>query len=137
MRVAVADHLQVKVVRGSATGEHRIQLLPGFVSGEQAVHGVGGDALGGVDGGGVAETGGGADVVGWQPDCAVASVVSHGQVAALADMGDSPTVAVFDPVGCGEAKSAVVAAGDDHIADTGLVPIRQAHFAPGRVTAER
>ncbi len=27
-------------------------------------------------------------------------------------------------------------AGDDHIADTGLVPIRQAHLAAGRVTAE-
>jgi hypothetical protein len=49
--------------------------------------------------------------------------VSHGQVAAFADMGDGPTVAVFDPVGWGEAKSAVVAAGDDHIADTALVAI--------------
>jgi hypothetical protein len=63
------------------------------------------------------------NVVGWQPGGAVAAVVSHDQVAA-ADSSDGPAVAVFDPVGRGEAKSAVVAAGDDHIADTGLVPIR-------------
>ena len=36
----------------------------------EPVHGVGGDALGGVDGGGVAETGGVLDVVGGQPDSA-------------------------------------------------------------------
>ena len=54
----------------------------------------------------------------------MASVVSHGKVAAFADMGDSPAVAVFDPIGGGEAESAVVAAGDDHIADTGPVSIR-------------
>ena len=90
----------------------------------QAVHRVGGDALGGVDGGGVAETGRGADVVGGQPDGAVTAVVPHGQVAASADLGDGPAVAVLDPVGWREAESAVVAAGDDHIADTGLVPVR-------------
>ena len=50
--------------------------------------------------------------------------------------GDGPAVSVFDPVVGGEAESAVVGAGDDHVADTGLVPIRQAHFAAGRVTAE-
>jgi hypothetical protein len=50
--------------------------------------------------------------------------VSHSQVAAFADMGDSPTVAVLDPVvGC-QAESAVVGAGDDHISDTCLVSIR-------------
>ena len=57
VRVAVADDLQVEVIRDPAAGEHRVQLLPGFLSGDQAVHGVGGDALGGVNGGGVAETG--------------------------------------------------------------------------------
>ena len=54
----------------------------------------------------------------------------------LADLGDSPAVAVFDPVGGGEAESSVVAAGDDHISDTGLVSVGQAHLAAGRVTAE-
>jgi hypothetical protein len=80
--------------------------------------------LGAVDGSGIAQPGRGADVVGWQPDGAVTSVVSHGQVAAFADMSDSPTVAIFDPVGWREVESAVVGAGDDHIADTGLVSIR-------------
>ena len=47
----------------------------------EAVHGVGGDALGGVDGGGVAETGRVADVVGGQPDGEPAAVVPDCQVA--------------------------------------------------------
>ena len=68
MRVAVADDLEVEVVGVPAAGEHRVELLPGLLPGDQAVHGVGGDALGGVDGGGVAELGRGADVVGGQPD---------------------------------------------------------------------
>ena len=54
--VAVADDLKVEVVGVPAAGQHGVQLLPGFLAGEQAVHGVGGDALGGVNGGGVAET---------------------------------------------------------------------------------
>jgi hypothetical protein len=57
VRVAVADDLQVEVIRDPAAGKHRIQLLPRFLSGYQAVHRVGGDALGGVNGDGVAETG--------------------------------------------------------------------------------
>jgi hypothetical protein len=44
--VAVADHLQVKVVGVPAAGEHGVQLLPGFPPGQQAVHRVGGDTLG-------------------------------------------------------------------------------------------
>ena len=102
----------------------------------ESVHGVGGDALGAVDGGGVAQAGRGLDVVGGEPDGELAAVVSDGQVAVPADCGDGPAVAVLDPVGGGEAESAVVGAGDDHIADTGLVPVRQAHLATGRVAAE-
>jgi hypothetical protein len=34
VRVAVADHLQVEVIRGSSAGEHGVQLLPGFLSGD-------------------------------------------------------------------------------------------------------
>ena len=45
-----------------------------------------------------------------------------------ADAGDGPPVAVLDPVGGGEAESAVVAAGDDHISDTGLVAVGQTHL---------
>ena len=55
MRVAVADDLQVEVVRVPAAGEHGVQLLPGLLPGDQSMHGVGGDALGGMDGGGVAQ----------------------------------------------------------------------------------
>ena len=126
--VAVADDLQVEVVGGPSSGEHGVQLLAGLLPGEQAVHGVGGDALGGVDGGGVAETGRRADIVGGQPDRAVAAVMPHSQVTLSADMGDGPAVAVLDPVGGGEAESAVVAAGDDHISDAGLVSVGQPHL---------
>jgi hypothetical protein len=92
------------------------------------VHGVGGDALGGVDGGGVAETSRGADVVGGQQDRVVAAVVSYGEADLVAHCSDRPAVAVFDPVGGGEAESAVVAAGDDHISDTGPIPVGQRHL---------
>ena len=67
MGVAVADDLEVEVVGVPAAGEHGVELLAGLLPGEQAVHGVGGDALGAVDGGGVAEAGRGSDVVGGQP----------------------------------------------------------------------
>ena len=137
MRVAVADDLEVEVVGGPAAGEHGVQLLPGLQPGDQAVHGVGGDTLGGMDGGGVAETGRGLDVAGRQPDGAVAGGVPRGQVALLTDMGDGPPVTVLDPVGGREAESTIVGAADDHVADTALVPIRQAHLAAGRVTAEK
>ena len=130
MRVAVADDLEVEVVGLPAAGEHGVQLLPGFLPGHQAVHGVGGDALGSMDGGGVAETGRGVDVVGGQPDGEVAAGVPHGQVAVFADAGDGPAVAVLDPVGGGESESAVVAAGDDHISDTGLIAVGQTHLRP-------
>jgi hypothetical protein len=74
-----------------------------------------------MDGGGVAEAGRVADIVGGEPDCAVAAGVPGGQVAVSADMGDRPAVAVLDPVGGSESESAVVATGDDHVADTGQV----------------
>ena len=100
------------------------------------MHGVGGDALGGVDGGGVAETGRLADIVGGESDGEAAAVVSDSQVAVSADMGDGPAVAVFDPVGGGEAESSVVAAGDDHISDTGPVPVGQRHLGCRRGVIE-
>ena len=66
------------------------------------------------------------DVVGWQPDGAVAAGVPRGQVAVFADMGDGPAVAVLDPVDGGEAESAIVGAGDDHVSDTGWFPSAKA-----------
>jgi hypothetical protein len=128
VRVAVADHLKVEVVGGPAAGEHGVQLLSGFLPGQQAVHGVGGDALGGMDGAGVAETGRLADIVGGQADGEPAAGVPHGEPAVVAHCGDGPTVAVFDPVGGAEPESPVVAAGDDHVSDTGPVSVGQRHF---------
>ena len=55
VRVAVPDDLQVEVVGDPASGQHGVQLLPGLLAGDQAVHGVGGDPLRGVHGGGVAQ----------------------------------------------------------------------------------
>jgi hypothetical protein len=51
--------------------------------------------------------------------------VSDGEVAFLTDSGDRPAVAVFDPVGGSEAEPSVVAARDDYVSDTGLVPVGQ------------
>ena len=88
VRVAVADDLQVQVIRGLSAGEHRVQLLPGLLSCGQAMHGVGGDALGAVDGGGVAKAGRGLNVVGGEPCGEVAVAVSDGQVAAATYSSD-------------------------------------------------
>ena len=87
MRVAVADDLQVQVVGGPSAGEHGVQLLPGLLPGDQAVHGVGGDALGGMDGGRVPELGGLGDVVGGQPGGEVAAGVPDRQVARVGRCG--------------------------------------------------
>jgi hypothetical protein len=78
--VAVADDLELEVVGVPAAGERGVQLLAGLVPGREAVHGVGGDALGGMDGGGVAETGRGAHIVNRQPDRVVAVVVPDREV---------------------------------------------------------
>ena len=40
-----------------AAAEHGVELLPGLLPGQQAVHRVGEDALGGMDGAGVTESG--------------------------------------------------------------------------------
>ena len=74
--VAVADGLEVEVVGVPAAGEHRVKLLPGFLAGEKSVHGVGGDALSAVNGGGVAEAGRLTDVVGGEPSGELAAGVS-------------------------------------------------------------
>ncbi len=67
VRVAVADDLQIQVVGGPSAGEHGVQLLPGFLTGDQAVHGVGGDPLGGMDGRRIPQLGGLPDVLGGEP----------------------------------------------------------------------
>jgi hypothetical protein len=84
--------------------------------------------LGGVDGGGVAETGRGSHIIARQPDGQLAARVSHSQVTVFADAADHPAVPVFHPIGGGEAEPAVVAAGDDHISDTRLIAVAQRHL---------
>jgi hypothetical protein len=74
--VAVADDLEVEVVGVLAAGEHGVQLPPGLLPGQQAVHGVGGDALRSMDGG-VAETGRLMYVIAGQPDGQVAAGVAR------------------------------------------------------------
>jgi hypothetical protein len=80
--VAVADDLEVEVVGVPAAGEHGVQLLAGLLPGQQAVHGVGGDALRSMDGAGIAETGRGAHIIERQPDGVVAAVVPGREVTA-------------------------------------------------------
>src|SRR5215204_2920043 len=128
MRVAVVDNLQVEAVGCPSARKHGIQLLPGLLSCGQTVHRVGGDALGAVDGGGVAKASRGSNVVGGEPCGEVAAVVSDDQVAAATYSSDDTAVSVFDPVVGREAESAVVGAGDDHISSTGPVPVGQGHL---------
>ena len=125
--VAVADDLEVEVVGGSAAGEHRVELLAALGAGGQSVHGVGGDALGAVDGGGVPELGGRCDVVRREGDPSAGAGVLHRQAPVGCDVVDGPAVAVLDPVVHREPQPAVVAAGDDGVADIPGVAVGQPH----------
>jgi hypothetical protein len=68
--VPVSEGLQIEVVCDSSAGQHGVELLPGFVAGGQAVHGVEGESLCGVHSGGVSELGGDLYVSGWESDAA-------------------------------------------------------------------
>ena len=125
VRVAVPDDLQVEMVGDPASGQHGVQLLPGLLAGDQAVHGVGGDPLRGVHGGGVAQLNRLGDIVGGQPDGAAVAVVPHRQATAPADLEDGPPVAVLHPIGGGQAEGSVVGSGDDLFADAGRVAVGQ------------
>ena len=81
-----------------AASQHRVKLLPGLLPGHQAVHGVGGDALGTVNSGGIAETGRLAHLINRQLDGQLAAVVPDGEVTAPADAGDGPPVAILNPL---------------------------------------
>ena len=129
--VAVADDPEVEVVGVPATGQHRIELLPRFPASEHPVHGVGRYALGTMNCGRVAETYGRPDIIGGQSADELTPQMADGDVATRADLGDGPPVAVPNEVGGGGAESAVVGAGDDHVADGGLVSIGELDFAVG------
>ena len=77
VRVPVPDHRNVEVVGRTAAGDHGVELLPGFLTGDGAVHGVGGDALRGVHGAGVAEFHRRLDIVGGQGDGAAVPHMPH------------------------------------------------------------
>ena len=55
VRVAVAGGGEIEMVGVAAAGQRHIEQLAGFLAGRDGVTGVGGDALGAVHGGGVAE----------------------------------------------------------------------------------
>jgi hypothetical protein len=116
-------HCDVDVVGAAAAGHHGVELLPGFLAGDGAVHGVGGDTLCGVHGGGVSQLGSGADVVGGQGDGAAAPYVPHLQTTCTGQVEDDPPVAVFHPVRCADTQSAVIAGGNDQITGAGLVAV--------------
>ena len=128
VRVAVPDGLQVEVVRGPAAGQHGVELLPGLLTGGEAVHGVDGESLRGVHGGGVAELGGGLYVSGGESDAVPVAQVLDVKIAAGGDREHGPAVTVFDPVGRCQSQLPVVAAGDDQFTDTGPIPVSQRHI---------
>ena len=125
MRVAVPDDLQVEVVGDPAAGQHGVQLLPGLRAGDQAVHGVGGDPLRAVHGGGVAQLNRLLHIAGGQPNSAAVAAVPHRQAAVAGDLEDGPPVPVLHPVGGRQPQCPVVGSGDDLFADTGRVAVGQ------------
>src|SRR4029453_10478337 len=137
VRVSVADHGEIEVVGGAAAGQHGAELLPRLRAGSEAVHAVDSDALGAVDGAGVAEFGDTADVVSWQGHSAAVLCVPHLQIAGPADIQDGPSVAVFDPVGGADAEPPVVSPGDDHIAGGRPVAVGQLDLSAATAPSRR
>ena len=76
-----------------------------------------------MNGGRIAKTGRLLHILIRQPNGQVAAVVPDGEPTAVGDVGDGSAVAVLDPVSGGESEASVIGAGDDHIADTGLVSV--------------
>ena len=99
---------EVEVVGGAAAGECDVELLAVEPVGADDVAGVGGDALGGVDGARVAEGGVGGDVVGGQAaPCGFAGSRSARRSASRRVHGaDRPAVTVLHPAATFEAQTA-------------------------------
>ena len=121
---------EVGVVLDATAGEHRVEQLPVLRAGDDAVDDVGGDALGGVHRGGVAELDVGGDVVRGQRRVEPRGEVSHGQAAVRAHSLDLPAVAVLDPVRAAHAEPSIVAAADHHVVDVGRAAIRERRGCP-------
>src|SRR5215207_1569462 len=94
VRVAVAADRKVKVVGGPATADHRVELFAGHQLVDESVGGVGGDALGGVNGGGVAELDGLPHVVTGEGDGFAGAQVVRSEFAVGGESSDGPPVAV-------------------------------------------
>src|SRR5829696_5291316 len=99
--VSVAAHRQVEVVRGASAADHGVELFAGHQLVNEAVGGVGGDALGGVDSGGVAELDRLPHVTGGQGDRLPRAAMNCPRAAIGGEGGDGPAVAVADPVAAG------------------------------------
>jgi hypothetical protein len=95
--------------------------------------GVGGDALGGVDGGGVAEFDRLSHIHTGKGDGSAGAAVDGADPAVGGEARDGPPVTVADPP-CAAGKPAVIAASDDQVASTCLVPVREFN-QPGRGVA--
>ena len=119
----------VDVVLGSAAGEHRVQQLSVLGARDDAVHDIGRAALGGMNGGGVAQLRMGGDVFRRQPDPKVRLEVSDVEAAVPCDAGESPAVAVLDPVGVAGAEATVVVASQDGVAGGGSISVGQLNHA--------
>src|SRR6188472_318200 len=125
----------VDVIGGPATADRRVQLLPGHQLVDEAVGGVRGDPLGGVDGGGVAELDRLPHIRAGQGDGLAGAAVDGADPAVRGEAGDGPAVTVADPPGAA-GHPAVVAAGDDQVAGTGLVPVCELNLSVRGVADE-
>jgi hypothetical protein len=119
----VRDHRNVDVVDGAAAGQHGVELLSGLLTGHDAMHPVGSHALCGMHSRGVPQLGSRVDIAGGECHGAAVPYVPHPHTTITGQFEDGPTVTVLHPVGCGEAKSAVVGPGDDQITKAGPVAV--------------
>ena len=90
---------QIDVVFHLPAGQRHVQQLSGqAIAADDVTRVPGGQALGGVDGGGVAEGDVGGDVARRQPQVAAGAQVSDQQGAVVAGLQDGEAVAVADEV---------------------------------------
>ena len=137
MRLTGSGGGHVEVVGGPAAGEGHVEEPAVLTAREDGVGGVDGDALGAVDGGGVAELEVAArEVVAGQVDGPPQLLVPEPGGSIGVDLLDGPPVSVLDPVGGTEPDGAQVPAGDDGVAGA-RCGRRPAARAPVRLAGRR
>ena len=132
LRVALVDD-DVGAVGVAAAAHRDVDVFAAHAGGGDGVGLVDGHALGAGDGRGVAKFDVVGDVVGREPDGGRVGVAggAYAEGSVGQDGGDVPEGAVADePVGGVEA--AVVAAGDDAVADAGRQPVMEGDARGGR-----